>query len=153
LPDSANRIRLDDRFLDPLGVPRPAIEYRIDHYTLAGMAQAKRVAKAIFSKAGIEDHSDTGGGKWFPSVQFEGETFHYHGMGHFAGTHLMGDSSRTSVVDHAQRCWGHNNLYMIGSGSFPTMGTSNPTLTIAALAIRTADHIVSELKTGSFDRS
>jgi choline dehydrogenase-like flavoprotein len=37
---------------------------------------------------------------------------------------------------------------MIGSGSFPTMGTSNPTLTIAAMAIRTAEHLVNELGAG-----
>lgn len=37
------------------------------------------------------------------------------------------------------------DLSLIGSGSFPTMGTSNPTLTIAAMAIRTADHLAKEL--------
>ena len=146
LPDASNRVQLDHRFLDPLGNPRPSIDYRIDDYTRAGMVEATRVAKAIFDKAGIEDRSDPSNGKWFPSVTYGDLVFHYHGMGHFAGTHLMGDNRKTSVVDHHQRSWDHHNLYLIGSGSFPTMGTSNPTLTIAALAIRTAEHLVSELK-------
>ncbi len=145
LPEESNRVRLDQRFLDPLGNPRPAIDYRIHEYSLAGMAEAARVARAIFDHAGIEDHTDPEKASWFPSVQYRDRTFHYHGMGHFAGTHLMGDDAATSVVDHQQRSWEHKNLYLIGSGSFPSMGTSNPTLTIAALAIRTAEHLVSEL--------
>jgi glucose dehydrogenase len=41
-----------------------------------------------------------------------------------------------------QRSWDHPNLYLVGSGTFPTGATANPTLTIAALSLRTADHIV-----------
>jgi choline dehydrogenase-like flavoprotein len=67
-------------------------------------------------------------------------------MGHFAGTHLMGASASDSVVDGDQRSWDYRNLYLIGSGSMPTMGTSNPTLTIAALAARSAAHIVTSLR-------
>ena len=145
LPDPANRVRLDQRFLDPLGNPRPAIHYRIDDYTLAGMVEARRVAREMFARAGVEDCSNGEAHNWFPSVEYQGALLHYHGMGHFAGTHLMGDDTSTSVVDHTQRSWDHRNLYLIGSGSFPTMGTSNPTLTIAALAIRTAEHLAAEL--------
>jgi choline dehydrogenase-like flavoprotein len=67
-------------------------------------------------------------------------------MGHFAGTHVMGDDPATSVVDTDQRSWQHRNLFVIGSGSFPTMGTSNPTLTLAALALRTAERLQTELR-------
>jgi choline dehydrogenase-like flavoprotein len=49
------------------------------------------------------------------------------------------------VVDADQRSWEHRNLFVVGSGSFPTMGTSNPTLTMAALALRTSEHLVKEL--------
>lgn len=146
LPDPENRVTLDTRFRDALGLPRPAISYRISEYTLAGMVEAKKTAAALFQHAGIEDRSDRGPQKWFPAVQYNGATFYYHGMGHFAGTHLMGSSAQSSVVDHTQRTWDHPNLYLVGSGSFPTMGTSNPTLTLAALAIRTADHLVQTLK-------
>ncbi len=145
LPDPDNRVTLDRDLRDPLGNPRPAIDYRIDDYTLAGMVEASRVAGAIFAHAGIDDFSHTDSGKWFPSAAYGERVFHYHGMGHFAGTHIMGDDPATSVVDHTQRCWDHDNLYLIGSGSFPTMGTSNPTLTIAAMAARTADQLATKL--------
>lgn len=146
LPNVANRVTLDRRFLDPLGNPRPAISYRIDEYTRAGMAAATKVYRQMFRHAGIEDCSDPNSGAWFPSVQYGDTSFHYHGMGHFSGTHLMGKDPGNSVVDSYQRSWEHPNLYLIGSGSFPTMGTSNPTLTLAALAIRTAEHLIAELR-------
>lgn len=149
LPETGNRVTLDRRFLDPLGNPRPAIHYRISDYTLKGMVAAREISRQLFRHAGIEDCSDQLSAKWFPSVQYGDTVFRYHGMGHFGGTHLMGEDPKDSVLDLDQRCWEHKNLYMIGSGSFPTMGTSNPTLTIGALAIRTAEHLVKELRAGA----
>ena len=51
----------------------------------------------------------------------------------------------SSVVDPDQRSWDHRNLFLVGAGSMPTIGTSNPTLTLAALACRTAAVLVEEL--------
>jgi choline dehydrogenase-like flavoprotein len=146
LPSRDNRVTIDPRYLDPLGNPRPVISYDIDDYTRAGMAAAKRFYQDVFARAGITDASDTTNGVWFPSVTYQGGEYRYHGMGHFAGTHVMGNDPSTSVVDADQRSWEHRNLFLIGSGSFPTMGTSNPTLTLAALALRTADRLETELR-------
>jgi choline dehydrogenase-like flavoprotein len=142
LPDPANCISIDPRYRDALGNPRPVIDYRIDDYTLAGMAAAFATAQAMFERVGITDCSDPEKGNWFPTAQYQDRSFHYHGMGHFAGTHAMGDDPTVSVVDSDQRVWEHKNLFMVGSGSFPTLGTSNPTLTLAALALRTADRLI-----------
>ena len=146
LPSPENRVTIDPRYVDALGNPRPVISYDIDDYTLAGMAAATTFYQQVFAQAGIEDLSGSARGVWFPSVSYQGEDYHYHGMGHFAGTHVMGDDPATSVVDADQRSWQHRNLFVIGSGSFPTMGTSNPTLTLAALALRTADRLQTELR-------
>jgi choline dehydrogenase-like flavoprotein len=145
LPDADNRVSIDPRYRDPLGNPRPVIHYRIGEYTLAGMAAATAVYRAVFDRAGVTDCTDPAQSSWFPSVKWQGKEYHYHGMGHFAGTHLMGNDARQSVVDRDQRSWEHRNLYLIGSGSLPTMGTSNPTLTLAALAIRSAERLIAEL--------
>ena len=56
----------------------------------------------------------------------------------------MGENSENSVVDSFQRSHDHENLYLVGSGSFPTVATANPTLTLAALCLRTADKILKD---------
>jgi choline dehydrogenase-like flavoprotein len=48
----------------------------------------------------------------------------------------MGADAKTSVVDADLRSHDHPNLFILGSTVFPTSATANPTLTIAALAIR-----------------
>jgi choline dehydrogenase-like flavoprotein len=121
------------------------INYHLDDYTLAGMAAATDVYRQVFRRAGIQDCSDPEEATWMPSVSYDGSVFHYHGMGHFAGTHVMGSNAETSVVDADQRSWEHRNLFVLGSGSFPTMGTSNPTLTMAALTLRTSERLIKEL--------
>ncbi len=145
LPSTDNTVTIDSGYVDPLGNPRPVISYKIDDYTLAGMVAATDVYRAVFSRAGITDCTNPDEGTWFPSVSYGDRVFHYHGMGHFAGTHVMGDSPGSAVVDPDQRSWEHRNLFLVGAGSFPTMGTSNPTLTMAALALRTAKRLVTEL--------
>ena len=57
----------------------------------------------------------------------------------------MGTSRSTSVVDPDERTWDHDNLYLVGCGNMPTLGTFNPTLTIAALAFRAAERILKDL--------
>jgi choline dehydrogenase-like flavoprotein len=145
LRSADNNVTIDPRHVDPLGNPRPVLRYHLDDYTLAGMAAATGVYREVFRRAGIEDRTDPERGTWFPSVPYGDQVFHYHGMGHLAGTHVMGGSAEDSVVDPDQRSWQHRNLYLVGAGSFPTMGTSNPTLTTAALSLRTAKHMTSEL--------
>jgi choline dehydrogenase-like flavoprotein len=54
------------------------------------------------------------------------------------GTHRMGTDPATSVVDPDQRAHDVANLYLVGSGSFVTGAAAPPTLTLAALAMRTA---------------
>jgi choline dehydrogenase-like flavoprotein len=63
------------------------------------------------------------------------------GSGHLVGTHRMGDDRRKSVTDSSMRAWDHDNLWLVGAGSMPTIATSNPTLTLAALAFKAAESI------------
>ena len=63
-----------------------------------------------------------------------------------AGTHIMGSSRTDSVVDVDQRSWDHDNLFLVGGGSMPGIGTSNVTLTLAALCYRSATKILSQLR-------
>lgn len=53
----------------------------------------------------------------------------------------MGDDAASSVVNVNLRAHDVANLYLVGGGAFVTVSSSPPTLTIAALAMRAADHI------------
>jgi choline dehydrogenase-like flavoprotein len=61
----------------------------------------------------------------------------YHQLG---GTRMSSDA-KAGVVDADCRVHGYDNLYIAGGSTFPTSGWANPTLTIAALALRLADHL------------
>ncbi len=60
---------------------------------------------------------------------------------HLAGTARMGFDARTSVVNADCRCWDIPNLWVCDGSVFPTTGGVNPSLTIQAIALRTADRI------------
>jgi len=49
------------------------------------------------------------------------------------------------VVNPDQRSWDHENLYLVGGGSMPTIGTANVTNTIAALCFRSAQAMLKQL--------
>ena len=63
------------------------------------------------------------------------------GGSHHMGTTRMHNDPKQGVVDHTCRIHNLDNMYIGGSSVFPTVGFSNPTLTITALAIRLADHL------------
>ena len=61
---------------------------------------------------------------------------------HHIGTVRMGDSPDTGVVDKNCKVFGLQNLYVAGCGVFPTSGVTNPTLSLTALSLRLADHLI-----------
>lgn len=62
---------------------------------------------------------------------------------HIIGTAVMGNDPATSVVDRHLRYHGVPNLVVLGSSAFPTSTPSPPTLTIAALALWSANGVLS----------
>jgi choline dehydrogenase-like flavoprotein len=60
---------------------------------------------------------------------------------HLNGTARMGFDPATSVVDADCRSWDIPNLWVCDGSVFPTVGGANPSLTIQAIALRTADRI------------
>jgi choline dehydrogenase-like flavoprotein len=144
-PEPGNRITVDPRYRDQLGNLKPVLSYSINDYVLDGVAFARRLSRKIYQRLGAEDHSayDPLQYGW---VSHEGQGYVIRGGNHWAGTHVMGTDAKSSVVDFKQRSWDHANLYLAGAGSMPTIGTSNTTLTLAALSYLSAEHIARELK-------
>src|SRR5712675_169883 len=152
-PEPDNRVSLSSEFTDALELPRPQITYDISEYTKQGFVAAFRMRKLIFDKMGARDFThrppdpaSNSPGRFEETIDGNPVTLTYFGAGHIMGTYRMGDEPKTSVVYSFQRSHDHKNLYLVGSGTFPTGGTANPTLTLSALALRTADSIVGELR-------
>jgi choline dehydrogenase-like flavoprotein len=62
--------------------------------------------------------------------------------GHIMGTARMGSDPTASVVDGDQVHHTYRNLLVLGGSSFPTGPVANPSLTIAALSLRSADRLL-----------
>jgi choline dehydrogenase-like flavoprotein len=67
---------------------------------------------------------------------------------HHQGACRMGDNPRTSVVDKNLKVHESPNLYVCGSEVFSTGGAMQPSLSIAALSLRLADHLTLRLQSG-----
>ncbi|ESX20143.1 glucose-methanol-choline oxidoreductase [Mesorhizobium sp. LSJC255A00] len=63
-------------------------------------------------------------------------------LGHVCGTCRFGMDPQTSVLNRDNRAHEIENLYVVDASFFPTSGGINPSLTIAANALRVADRIV-----------
>jgi choline dehydrogenase-like flavoprotein len=128
-PDPNNRVTLSRTRKDALGLPTPEIHFNRDHpYFLAGAEQTRKEYEKIAALFGATPYSPL---HWVHP--------------HTQGTTIMGADPRDSVVDAHGRTHDHPNLYIVGPSVMTTTGTVNPTLTAAALALRTADTVLREL--------
>jgi choline dehydrogenase-like flavoprotein len=141
-PQPENRVTVDATITDGLGLPRPAIAYGLDPYTLEGFKAARAVCSDIYKRMGATeftaDYAAQVQNKVPGYFNYAGVNYRMFGAGHIMGTHRMGTDPDKSVVDGNQRSHDCRNLWIVGSGSFPTVGTANPTLTIVAMALKTA---------------
>lgn len=152
LPEPANRVTIDREFMDPIGCYRPVIHYNVSDYTREGMVAANKISNALFHAMGINDaniftHFTPDSPDYMTYRTREGETvpLSFYGSGHHMGTHRMGVSRTDSVTNRYSRSWDHENLYVVGCGSMPTVGSANPTLTAVALGLMAADDMLTQL--------
>jgi glucose dehydrogenase len=143
-PLPENRVTLDPQYTDGLGLPRPHIDYGLDPYTMEGFRVAKDVCSKIYARMGATEFTKTSSGDT-GDFTYKGTDYHYYGAGHIMGTHRMGTDPNLSVVDASQRSHDVTNLWIVGSGSFPTACTANPTLTLMGLAFKSAQSILTAL--------
>jgi choline dehydrogenase-like flavoprotein len=66
-------------------------------------------------------------------------------VGHQAGTCRFGTDPNSSVLDVNCKAHDLDNLYVVDTSFFPSIGAVNPSLTAVANAIRVADHLVERL--------
>jgi choline dehydrogenase-like flavoprotein len=124
-PQRENRVVADVARPDPFGGPGYRAHYRNSKRDFAARAALMRQAKAILWEAGARLFF-----KW-PIRTYS----------HAVGTLRMGRDPATSVLDEWGGYRGIENLYVTDGSVMPTSAGMNPSLTIAANALRTAWHI------------
>ena len=128
LPTASNRIELDPSRTDDLGNPVPKVTFSVGERARRTMERGLEIHREIFEELGAEivDEGTPGEG----------------GLGnHHKGTTRMGTDPAESVVNAQCRTHDLDNCWIASASVFTTGGAMNPTLTIAALALRTADAI------------
>ncbi len=128
LPDPENRLTLSDE-KDSAGLPKSRIAYSIDDYTRAGMDISLKMNREVMRLLGSTEENIVNNEVYLSNAII-------------GGTARMGEDPSSSVVNSHQQAHQHSNLYIMGSSAHVTMPVNAPTLTIAALAMRTAEHIL-----------
>jgi choline dehydrogenase-like flavoprotein len=146
-PNPDSRVRLIGE-RDATGMPRVGLDWRlsaIDVDSVSGLVgaldrESRRLGLGTVEPASWLSNPDK---RW---VNDELISAHPIGGFHHMGTTRMASDPRRGVADGWGRVHGVANLHIAGSSLFPTAGWANPTLTILALALRTADRIADELQ-------
>jgi gluconate 2-dehydrogenase alpha chain len=131
LPYEDDRLDLDPAATDPHGVPVVRVTHAVRENERRAVAFLQRRLDRLLREAGAGD-------TWTPpATVIEGR--------HCCGGTRMGDDPATSVVDRWGLAHETPNLGLLGASVFPSVGGSNPTLTVQAVAWRTAERVVAEL--------
>lgn len=137
LPVADNRVTVNQDRKDIWGRPMANIHYQLHDNDHAVFAEALAVNRRILTAAGAHTVFTT-------DSPFDA---------HPAGTMRMGNDRRRSVTDRFGRVHGLDNVYIGGSALFVTGSSVNPTLTLHALALRSASHIIKEFPFHAHGRS
>ncbi|PCI53953.1 MAG: 2-keto-gluconate dehydrogenase [Alphaproteobacteria bacterium] len=132
-PELTNRITLHKDQKDHHGLPVPHIHYKEHDNTKAMRKHAMQ--------RGIDLHSAVGALNSYEIWNVP--------AGHNLGTARMSGSPKTGVCDKWGSVFGHENLFISDGSSFCSSAAENPTLTIVSLAIRQAEYIARNIKTGT----
>ncbi len=130
LPEEHNRVTLDPDLIDSNGIPAAKIQYTVSENTDRMLDHGVERAKEALEAAGAK--------------QLIWSRLRRNAGWHLLGTARMGVDPAHSVVDRWGRTHDVPNLFIIDGSIFTTGACINPTPTIQALALRTADYLKGE---------
>ena len=81
-----------------------------------------------------------------PNNFYIGKHIPIAGVGHQSGTCRFGTDPKNSVLDVNCKAHELDNLYVVDTSFFPSIGAVNPSLTAIANALRVGDHLLQRLK-------
>lgn len=139
IPNPLSRVTLSSN-LDRYGYPMAQINWMVSNQDLDSVDVYNRLAlKAITAQANRVLYTKKNGVEICHTLT---------SAAHHLGTARMSGMPQNGVVDHNLKVWGMHNLFISDASVFPTAGNVNPGMTICALSIRLAEHLLQQT-TGS----
>jgi GMC oxidoreductase len=130
-PNIASRVYLDNE-KDSLGMPKLVLDWKVSDRSFNSSLRLMHL---------LDEHFRLYDAGHIEQDLTEIKELPYTDASHHLGTTRMSADAKTGVVDANCQLHGVDNLYIAGSSVFPTAGHANPTLTIAAMSLRLADHL------------
>ena len=112
------------------------------HYDFTNLEPINRLRQKLQSMLGEMDM----GARLIPNNLYFGKNIPIAGVGHQAGTCRFGADPKSSVLDVNCKAHELDNLYVVDTSFFPSIGAMNPSLTAIANALRVGDHLLGRLK-------
>lgn len=141
-PNPNSRITLGTE-KDALGIPRANLHWEL---TALDKRSILKIYELIGQQAGISNLGRVRLMEFLRDPSDESFPETVNGGWHHMGTTRMANDPKKGVVDSNCKVHGITNLYIAGSGCYPTSGAPNPTLTLVALSLRLSGHIKDNLK-------
>lgn len=94
--------------------------------------------KSMLNSLGMHDHL-------IPRNLYMKNEIDVGGVAHQAGTCRFGNDPQTSVLDANCKAHELDNLYVVDTSFFPSIGAVNPALTAMANALRVGEHLLPQL--------
>jgi choline dehydrogenase-like flavoprotein len=143
MPQLANRVDLDPKVRDVHGQAVPRITYSAHRHEIAAsfFYGPKLQAVCAASPGNVANAFIPIGLLVEQSGGFASPLAGPASTAHIMGTARMGDDPQRSVVDAFGRMHDLDNVYVADGSVFASSGGFNPTVTIMALALRTARHL------------
>lgn len=135
-----NYCELDPEQVDEWGIPVLRFHYQWTDFEKKQASHMQNTFEEMLTNMGAKIISKKGNKDNDFGLNKPGEIIHE------VGTARMGEDPKSSVTNSYGRVHEIPNLFITDAATFPSQADKNPTWTIMALAWRTSDHIVSQLK-------
>ena len=112
------------------------------HYEFTNIEPVNRLRKKL---QGMLEHIEMHP-HLIPNNLYLGKHIPIAGVGHQSGTCRFGTDPKSSVLDINCKAHELDNLYVVDTSFFPSIGAVNPSLTAIANALRVGDHLLQRLK-------
>jgi len=143
IPNEQSYCEIDPDVVDQWGIPVLRFHWKwSEHETKQAAHMLKTFSEIVQSMGGnvVGGRVETDGAR---AIARGGQIIHE------VGTCRMGTDPKSSVLNQWCQSWDVKNLFVTDGAPFVSNADKNPTLSILALAWRTTDRLVEELKRGN----